>query len=840
MPEPTRLPIHEVAPEILRSVAARRCAVISAPTGSGKTTQIPRLLHESRLIDGKLLVLQPRRLAARVMARRVAQEMGVPLGSLVGYQTRHESLVRQDTVIRFMTEGLFLRLLQSRPELPGVGAVVLDEFHERSLALDTALALLKSLRRTARPDLALLVMSATLEVEKVARYLDCPAVEARGRTYPVELSYLPRRDPRNVWDVAAHALQELVEREELDGDALVFMPGAYEIRRTLAAMHTLAQRHDLALLPLHGQMPPGEQDEALRPRRQRRVIVSTNVAETSITITGDPGVRVVIDSGQARVNRFDPRRGINVLRVEAISQASADQRAGRAGRTAPGRCLRLWPANEHRSRPAQTSPEVRRLDLAEVTLHLAALGVRDLRAFDWIEPPEQPAVGHALRTLHALDAMDEQGVTALGRDLAELPMHPRLGRTLVAAASAGCLPRAALWAAILSDREVVSRDGFRSLASELGKDLPSDMLVLEHAVAFAQRHRYSVQECSSRGVNAAACREAVMTRYLYLDASHRAGLRNASRQASVSDLVRCLLLGFPDHLAVRRGESNLSCVLSGKRRGELVKESAVRHAPLLLPMEIQETSVGTETRTWLSCVSAVERSWLDELFAPRIARRTVTEYDEQLQAAQTLEQTLFDDLTIEERVLHATDKDAAGGLLAELVLAGRLKLQGWDETVEQWIARVRCVAQWFPEKKLITYSDEDLRLITLELCSGAVRYSQIKDRPCLEAVRGALSWDDQQFVERMSPAKIELPGGYRMRIEYSPGNPPRGRAKIQDFYGLQQTPRVAGGRVPVLLEILGPNFRPVQVTEDLAGFWANLYPTLRKELSRKYPRHEWR
>jgi ATP-dependent helicase HrpB len=849
------LPIHEIRDAIVESLRKHNRLVLTAPTGSGKTTQVPQMLLQSGLAEGRqVIILQPRRLAARLVAMRVAAELGGVVGGVVGYQTRHESRVGAGTVIRFMTEGLFLRLLQSNPALKGVGAVILDEFHERNIATDTSAAMVRMVQESTRPDLRLLVMSATLDVGRISDYLRAPALEAHGRMYPVQVSYVDRRTAGSksmvsrlarpaqapVWDLAAEALADIVDAGE-EGDVLIFMPGAYEIRRTIEACGRIAGA-EASIFPLYSELPAHEQDRALAPCAGRKVIVATNVAETSITI---PGIRLVIDSGLARMNRFDPRRGINVLTVEPISQASADQRAGRAGRTGPGACIRLWPENEHRHRPAHTTPEIQRLDLAEVVLQLHALGVKDVRSFPWLEAPAESALQQALGLLRELGSLDRDtppALTGLGWTMARLPMHPRLSRMLVEAAGRGCLGRATLWAALISERDIFIRGAENSFARQLAGDFPrSDLLVLESAMDLARRASFDPERCSARGLHASACREVDRTCRLYADACRGAGLAGDGG-GSIQALAECLLVAFPDHLAQRRNPTNLACALAGGRRGQLDPDSVAQQVGLLLPVEIREVGGGQGAKTVLSLATEIHPDWLRAVHGGRMMRGRITRYNPATQAVEALDREVFEGLVLEESILpdSRVEAGAAAVLLAGQVLDGALKLERWDSAVDQWIERVRCVADWFPERKLIRYDEDDRRLIIEELCAGAIRYKDIRDRPVLPYFRNALSWEDQQLVEQMAPERLALPRGWRMRIEYSAGSPPRGRAKIQDLYGLSETPRIAGGRVGLLLEILGPNMRPIQVTDDLANFWEKLYPSIRRELSRRYPRHEWR
>lgn len=864
------LPIHDVRNQITAALRQSNRLVLAAPTGSGKTTQTPQFIHHDLKPAGRIIVLQPRRIAARMMAKRVAQEMNSPLGKLVGYQTRHDSNISDENAIRFMTEGLLLRLLQSNPTLSDVSVVMLDEFHERNLAGDAALAMLKHLQETSRADLKIVVMSATLDVQQVAGYLNCDAVEAGGRAYPVDIRYQakaaqvrtsqPAFTP--IWEQAASALSSLLTAEP-EGDVLIFMPGVYEIRRTIEACDRridTARVGELAMLPLYSELPMAQQEEAVSPARKgvRKVIVSTNVAETSLTIEG---VRHVIDSGVARISRFDPRRGVNTLWVEPISQASAMQRAGRAGRTAPGTCYRLWSEFENKGRDAQSTPEIRRVDLAEALLWLASLGSADVRGFDWLEPPSMESMEQALAVLKMLGAIQTQTesnvtLTAAGRLMAQLPVHPRWGRMLVEAAARGCLARATTWAAIASERDLMQRQPAgrdRKIATS-DDAIHSDLELIESVFEQACVARFDFGRCASMGVNASAARQVDATRRQLQQSAERAGLREAKASSSsssslrnrsqdnVDDLIRCLLVAFPDHVAVRRGEGRLCAMSGGQRKAcELSPETAVDAQGLFLAIDIRETGAGGGVKTVLSVISHIHPDWLRELYPERVVDEKIVAWNRVKLVVEEVEQSRFDDLVFTQINRPTPDPAQSTALLASLVAQGELKLNQWDEEVTQWIARTRSVATWFSDRGLLTYDADDLEVIYQEICDGASRYTQIADRPCLEIVKSALDWNDVQFVEQMAPARITLTGGMRMPVTYQEqGQPPRGRGKIQDFYDMTTTPSVAGGRVKILLEILGPNYRPVQVTQDLPGFWVNLYPQLMKELKRKYPRQIWR
>jgi ATP-dependent helicase HrpB len=574
---PTALPVRQIEDQLLGAVERGNRLVLTAPTGSGKTTQVPQMLLGA--VRGEILVLQPRRLAARLVAQRVAAELGVPLGGLVGYQTRHDSKVSADTRVRFLTEGLFLRRLQSDPQLKGVGAVVLDEFHERSLAADLSLGLVRRLQEGARADLRLLLMSATLDAESLAQWLDCPALTTQGRTYPVDIRYRPSAAGAPPWQTATHALKELLD-EEGEGDVLVFMPGAYEIRRTIQTMQDQpGRRTPLVFYPLYSSLPVRQQDAALAQSATRKVIVATNVAETSITIEG---IRHVIDSGLARVHRHDPRRGIDALLIENISSAAAEQRAGRAGRTAPGTCTRLWSQEEQHARPARDAPEIQRLDLADALLQLHALRAGNIDAFPWLDAPDADAVGRASLLLRDLGALDSSDVlTPTGQQMAQLPCHPRLGRFLVAAAARDCLERACIWAALIGERDLLEQP-LRKEYSQSAAAWPSDLKVREGALQRAEDARFNAAACAGQGINAHAARQIKLTAKLYRDAARRSGLKSdakAKKGEQDEALGKCLLYAFYDRVAVRRGGGeSLLCGASSL----IAIAVRVRHRPLSL------------------------------------------------------------------------------------------------------------------------------------------------------------------------------------------------------------------------------------------------------------------
>ena len=677
---PRDLPIYELENEIVASLAARPRLILQAPTGSGKSTQVPQiLLNRGLLGDGEVVILQPRRLATRLLARRVAFERSGRLGDEVGYQIRFEKVASKKTRIRFVTEGILLRQLLQDPELAGVAAILFDEFHERHLYGDITLARTLQLQEAGRPDLKLVVMSATLESDRLAQYLaPCPVLTSSGRAHPVRIEYLTkpvRAENYPIWDLAADEFARIAAQTE--GDALIFMPGKYEIMRTISAIRASRVSDRFVALPLYGELPPAEQDAALDQYEKRKVIVATNVAETSLTIDG---VRVVIDSGLARVARFDPRRGINTLFIEKISRASADQRAGRAGRTAPGHCLRLWTESEHLERAAQELPEVKRLDLAEVVLTLKASGIEDVAAFRWLEPPDPKALQNAEQLLGDLGAIEAGKLTSLGQRMLAFPVHPRYARMLLAAQEQRCVRGIALVAALTQGRNLLRRAEGREMRDEredfLGGEDESDLFILLRAFRFAEKNHFDPRRCSRLGVNAGAAREAGQLWEQFLSIARAEGLDIAEHEAEPGAIARCVLAGFPDQVAARLDEGTLRCALVHNRRGVLARESVVHRARLLTASEIREIeSSDGERQVLLTLATAIKEEWLREFFPEAIEERTEVAYDSSLRRVVGRTVTLFHDLVLAEKKSERVPADEAAAILAREVIGGKLSAQ---------------------------------------------------------------------------------------------------------------------------------------------------------------------
>jgi ATP-dependent helicase HrpB len=839
------LPIFELEHRLVDELKANSRLILQAPTGSGKSTQVPQILLDHGLLDaGQVVILQPRRLATRLLAARVATERNGRLGDEVGYQIRFENVTSNRTRIRFVTEGILLRQLIQDPQLRGVSAILFDEFHERHLYGDITLARALQLQNTSRPDLKLAVMSATLDAGLLEKYLaPCAVLRSSGRTFPVEIEYLPKPvggDGYPIWDLAADELERIGPQTE--GDVLIFMSGKYEINRTISAIRASRVSDRFVVLPLHGELPPSEQDAALAHYQKRRAIVATNVAETSLTIDG---VRVVIDGGLARVARFDPRRGINTLLIEKISRASAEQRAGRAGRTAPGHCLRLWTEREHLDRAQQELPEVKRLDLAEVVLTLKASGIDDIGTFRWLEPPDPQALARAEQLLVDLGALGSAGITELGRRMLAFPVHPRYARMLLAAQQYRCVPAVALIAALTQGRNLLRRvegkQGRDDREDVLGSDAESDLFILMRAFRYAENSRFDSQRCARLGINAGAARESAQLTEQFLAIARAEGLDLETGEVKAGSIERCILAGFPDQVAVRLDAGTLRCALVHGRRGVLARESAVHGARLLVASEVREIeSSDKERQVLLTLATKIEEDWLRELFPESFREETRVEFDPASRRVVGHRATLFHDLVLGSADFSPKTDPAAAQILAREVLSGSCPLKNWDNAVEQWIARVNFVATEFPEMDFPRIDEGGKLLLLEQVCQGATSYKEIKERPVWPVVKSWLSTAQQPALDDLAPERIKLVNGRAAKIIYSDAAPPTIAARIQDLYDTPRGLAVGRGRTALRIQVLAPNHRPIQITNDLETFWREGYPKIKKELQRKYPKHEWR
>ncbi|HEX9047375.1 MAG TPA: ATP-dependent helicase HrpB [Verrucomicrobiae bacterium] len=842
-----RLPIYDIERDIIDRLQQDRRLILSAPTGSGKSTQVPQMLLKHGLLgNGQVVILQPRRLAARLLAARVAQELGVRLGDEVGYQIRFENCTSAKTRIRFVTEGVLLRQMIQDPQLRGVSALLFDEFHERHLYGDITLARALDLQEQHRPDLRLAVMSATLNAGELEKYLaPCSVLASEGRTYPVDVEYLPHRVGLNgppVWELAAEQFARYV-RAGGAGDVLVFMPGGFEISQTIEAIRHCGEAKGYLILPLHGELQPKDQDAAVARYTQPKVVVATNVAETSITIDG---VRLVIDCGLARMARYDANRGINTLLIEKISQANADQRTGRAGRTAPGTCVRLWSRPEHDERAPHEMPEIRRLDLSEVVLTLKAAGVENLRAFRWLEKPDEISLTHAEELLADLGAIGhDQRITPVGRKMLAFPLHPRYARMLLAAQEYNCVHQACLVAALTQGRDLLLRNCGKDVESAredlLGEKASSDFWVVMRAWSYAVNNQFRVDACRKLGIHAITAKQVGPLFEQFLRIAKDEGLDTRPNETKDENLQKCILIGFSDRVARRMDQGTLRCELVHHRRGVLARESKVQQSPLFVAAEIREVEGrDREVNTILSLATAIETDWLKQLFPEDIKSEVQVQFDPREKRVLAAELLRFRDLALAAKRIDPPPAEPAARLLAEEILAGRLLLPNWDHSVEQWLARLDLLCKHCADLQLPAITEDDKKHIIAELCHGAVSYKDIKEREVKPIVMSWLSAAQRELLDKHAPERLTLPNGRTPKVSYEPGKSPFISLRIQELYDVNQTPKVALGRVPVTVHILTPGMKPIQVTQDLANFWREHYPKIKSELARKYPKHLWR
>jgi ATP-dependent helicase HrpB len=762
------LPVDEILPEMIASLRRTPNLVIEAPPGAGKTTRVPPALLE--IVSGEVVVLEPRRIAARLAARRVASEMGEQVGQTAGYQVRFEEAVSSHTRVRFVTEGVLTRRLLSDPRLKGVGAVVLDEFHERHLESDLALALLKRLQRT-RPDLRIIVMSATLDTGHVAEYLGgCPILRSQGRLFEVSIRHLPY-SPKSLETQLADALALLVD-EEPAGDVLAFLPGAAEIRRAMRESQAVARRANLLVLPLHGDLSPAEQDRAIMPAEQRKVIMATNVAESSVTVEG---VNAVIDSGLARIATYSQWTGLPTLHVGRVSKASTQQRAGRAGRTGPGRVLRLYGIEDYQRRPDHDAPEITRSDLSQLCLALRAMQIDDL---EWLDAPPEGAwqIAEAL--------LDRLGATA---ELARYPLHPRLARILIAAVERGVGEDGCVAAALLGA-------GARSEKNDLLAAVDSEL---------ANRNQdYRIRQ--------------------QIEQLRR--IARPAKQAQHNDdaLLMSVLAGFPDRVARRRAGNQV--LLSAGGSAEIAGDPPRYEFMVAVDAEDRKD----KPLPLIRMTARIEPEWLIEIFPDRVREKSGVEWNRQGERVEAVSALLYDDLVIQESRGAAPDAEAAAALLAQKALEAGVERFVDKEAMDEFIARVQFAG----------FEPPDIPQALKGLCLGLRSFNELKN-----ASANLLALLEQTMtarrLEQIAPARIRLPSGRQTKVHYEPGKPPWIASRLQDFFGMRETPRIGPEQTPVVVHLLAPNQRAVQTTSDLAGFWERLYPQVRRELMRRYPRHSW-
>lgn len=832
------LPIQSIREEVLQAVSKPGfCVLLSAPTGSGKSTGIPGMLLESGIGQkGTILVVQPRRLAARLLAGFVARKYPCALGQEVGYAVRFDTCESEATRILFVTDGILQRRLSSNPQLEGVSAVIFDEVHERRLSGDLCLARVLELQRTTRTDLGVFVMSATLELDKLRQYLpQATVLRAEGRQYPVAVSYMPPipvRDNRGyvnpppVWEQCAAAVRKLTELPD-SGDILVFLPGAYEIRRTVDILENVSWMRGREVYPLHGQLTPQAQAQAVEKGAVPRVIVSTNIAETSLTIEG---VRSVVDSGTERESRWDPRRCMDTLHIVPISQAQAEQRAGRAGRLGPGRCIRLWSEAEHRRRVPYPAPEVHRADISQAFLHILAWGAKGLegiKRFAWPDAPKEEETQRAWELLQELGATHADGaISGIGKRMVRYPGSPVLSRMIIAGTELGCEAEMLTIAELIQGESVALNSG---LADSLRHDDDyTDFQAEWRALTTAARLNYAPESCTKLGIMARAAREIMRSLQQY-----GKGRITPDFEGKRKAVTQALLLAFPGNVAARNSTATATARLCKRRSGKLTEGVARKpEADLLLVGEMTEVG-GKAVETRLSRCTIITAEDLstheDDVPIYDPARKRVLNYH----------RTLYRDLVLTERETGDATPEQAAPLLADRVVRGELRLEGWDGHVLQWINRLTCLRNAMPELELPPFEEEDRLVAITMLCEGAVSYKDIATRPVLPILGEWLSGWQKECLNRYAPKALKLPNGREVKLLYREDGTPVFSLKCQLLFGVPDTPTIAEGKVTCLVEILAPNQRPYQITSDLRSFWRNGYPQMKKDLAGRYPRHDW-
>ena len=861
------LPIDPSLPEIVAALRAPGAVVVEAPPGAGKTTRVPRAMLDAGLGQaGEILVVEPRRLPARLAAERVAAELGQDVGQTVGYSVRFEDRSGPDTRIRFVTEGILLRRLLSDRDLRGVAAVVLDEFHERHVATDLALALLRQLRAGPRRELAVCVMSATLDAEPVRVYLDgCPRVRSEGRAFEVAIDHLPEPDQRPLPQQIAAAVRRAL-REEPTGDLLVFLPGAGEIRRSTEALAALGDSLPGAplVVALHGEMALADQNRAVRPSPEgrRKIILATNVAETSVTIEG---VVAVVDAGLARIASSSPWSGLPTLALAKISQSSAIQRAGRAGRTRPGRAYRLYTRHDFEQRRRHDLPEVARTDLCEALLALAAFGARDRAAFPWFEAPPAAALQAAEEVLSRLGAVAAPGhqrdapdagtgapagaLTALGQQMLRFPVHPRLARLICEGERRGVADDACLAAALIAERDI--RERSRSQASFAPGGRPGgpadavDLLELVDLFKQAAAARFARERLRALGLDARAVEMVDKARRQLVSQSRARNDPRLDIAVVEAQLQIAALTGFPDRVARRRADRKQTVILCGGGAAEIGIPSGGTDFDLLVAIDVEERQQGPAGAgrpagaSSIRLASGIQAEALLDLYADALQEVDQLAFNPATERVERTSRLAYGAIALEESVVAAAPSIEASRILAGAALAHGLDRLDQPGVLATQTARIAFVRGIRPGSSLLAPDEPALRALLDHACEGLISFAELRAAGLAARLLQALPREAEVMLRSLAPESLTLPGGRRVEVHYEVGQPPWIESRLQDFFGMMRGPTVGGDGVPLTIHLLAPNGRPVQVTSDLASFWQKHYPPLRRELGRRYPRHAW-
>jgi ATP-dependent helicase HrpB len=821
----TKLPIDDIVPDLCASLERGPNAVVQAAPGAGKTTRIPlTLLDAPWRKGGRIIMLEPRRLAARAAARRMAQTLDEPVGKTVGYRIQLDNRTGPDTIIEVVTEGILTRRLQSDPSLEGVAAVIFDEFHERNLQADLGLALCLDSQAGLREDLRLLVMSATLDGDPIAELMgDVPVIASAGRAFPVETRYLGKPPADRFQDTFCPAVCSAVKQalEDETGSILVFLPGEGEIRRVESLLNATSLPGDVDVLPLFGALPQNQQDQAISPppSGRRKIVLATAIAETSLTIEG---IRVVVDGGLSRNPRFDPQSGMTRLFTEPVSLAGAAQRQGRAGRLEPGICYRLWDKAGEGAFRQFSPPEILDADLAPLALDLANWGIHDPDALNWLTPPPKAALEQGQDLLRLLQALDDQGrITAHGREMATLPMHPRLAHMVIRGAELGWADRACTVAALLTDRDIAQREG--------RDPVPTDLALRVSALKGEQ---------TSLRINRAALGRTRALAKQWLRRAPKTIRHDPAGDLSADERIGALVaLAYPDRLAERRPGGDARYRMSNGKGAVLPAEDALRDDPFLAIAVV--TGDARDARIRLA--APLSAATIEHLFEDEIQEGEMAVWDNQSRSVIARRQRRLNALVLNDAPARNIPGDQIADALVEGIRDTGLACLPWSKDATDWRQRALCFHQ-------VTGNGPDLSddalLETLEgwlrpYLTGMSRLQHLKSLDMLSILKSRLDWSTQQNMDKQVPSHFTVPSGSSIRIKYTDPTAPVLPVKLQEMFGATETPSILDGAMALSIHLLSPAGRPLQITRDLRAFWSNTYPQVKSEMKGRYPKHPW-
>lgn len=802
------LPVKEAISKVRRNLSAENTLIVTAPPGAGKSTLLPLSLLDEPWLEGKkILMLEPRRLAARTIAARMSFLLGEDVGQTVGYRIRFENRTSSSTRIEVLTEGILTRMLLSDNDLEGVGLVIFDEFHERSIFADTALALCREAQQVLRPDLRIMIMSATLDMPQLSSLLKAPVVESQGKQYPVEIIYTGNRDVMMLPEMTARVIAKAVQEQQ--GDTLVFLPGEAEIRRCEEILNN--QLPGFAIHPLYGMLPQNQQNSAIVPNKygMRKIVLATSIAETSLTIEG---IRIVVDTGYARTSRFDPRSGLSRLETIEISKDSADQRAGRAGRLSPGTCYRMWTKATHDRLADHRIPEILEADLAPLVLDMACWGIMDVRQLTWLDLPPKAHLAQASDLLHMLNALENGKITEQGRKMHDLPCHPRIAHLLLMAEESDLsLALATDIAAILEERD--------PLPKEAGIDINLRIEALRR-----QRQEKRMPRSMERIEKVASSYRNIF------------GIREDNSPVNPYETGVLLVHAYPERIACARPGNNAQFQLSNGTYAMAGHKDDLAH------------------ESWLAVSNVDARDGMGKIFmasplnpkdlAPLVKEQEVITWDTRKGGLISTRDLRIGSIVLQSKQLPNPDPKYLIQAISDAVKKEGESLLDFNEEVVQWQNRVLSIRQWRPQEEWPDVSTTTLLLTNMEWLSPSLdrikRPEDLKKIDLIPILSQLLGWEKQSALDKLAPVKIEVPSGSHIRIQYfANGASPVLAVRLQEVFGMAETPRINDGRTPLLLHLLSPGFKPVQVTADLRSFWDNAYFEVKKDLKARYPKHSW-